>query len=136
MPGFPESFGRTGAGELVTGCKARFSPGESRWLRPRTAVPEPVEGVGIAGEQIAITIGDAGHRPRLRAVSDVGFGLVGSVLPELPAAIGPCPGDLGLLAIVGQPEIAARQQRTGLHRLAQAEPTPTIFLAVGPLRMG
>ena len=88
----------------------------------------------VAGEQVAVAMGDAGNGARRRAIGGGLDALVGDVLPEPPAAIGPGIGHLGLLVVVGQPEVALRQDRIGADRLGPDAAADT--LAVGPGGVG
>jgi len=82
--------------------------------------------LAVAGEQVAVAVGDAGHGARCGAVGGIAVGLVGEILPELPAAIRPGIGHLRLFAMVGEPEIAARQDRVGADRFFQ----PDAYLSI------
>src|ERR1700757_4452047 len=68
------------------------------------AAPELLQLLFVAGEQVAVTVGDAGNGARRGAVGGLVGALVGHVLPELPAAVRPGKRHLGLLARVGDPQ--------------------------------
>src|SRR6185437_8621032 len=88
--------------------------------------------LGVAGEQIAVAVGDAGNGARDGAVGGVALALVGGILPESPAATGPRVGHHRILAWIGQPEIALGEDGAGADRLAQPDAAAPGLLAVGP----
>src|ERR1700737_3094629 len=85
------------------------------------AIPETVERRLIAGEQVAVAMGNACDRPGCVAVSGVALGLVGGILPEAPTLLRPGGGQLGLLPMVGQPQIATREEGTGRSGFLQPD---------------
>src|SRR5262245_52028530 len=94
------------------------------------AAPELLQLLLVAGEQVAVTVGDAGNGARRGAVGGLVGALVGHVLPELPAAVRPGKRHLGLLARVGDPQVALRQDRITGDRY-RLDAAPRAF-AIGP----
>ena len=75
---------------------------------------------------------DAGDSPRHGAVCRVGRSLVGNVLPEAPALVGPGVWHFRFLAIVGEPEVAAREE--GLRTDRRVQPQAGAATRVIPIR--
>src|SRR5690348_3599143 len=104
----------TGFGDRARTTTAGLSPGAPD-------APVSMQLHSVAGEQVAVAVGDAGNGARDGAVGRVALALVGGVLPEPPAATGPRVGHHRILTRVGQPQVALGEDGVGTDRLAQPD---------------